>query len=279
MEARNQRGIRALLSLSARRIVGVTALLSAIGLGTVAARALDARHLPVARLPRLENPPVSAGPASAGAPAPAAIEATAPLRQLEPRPGNRAPLVRDAHFTNERVTALGDLRLSVEAWDPDGDPISLRTTWWIDGERVDTDAPVLTRDRFSRGKRLRAFVVASDGSHESEAFATPEIVVENAPPMITTYPTGFDATGAFVYPIGVIDADGDRDLEFRLVEGPAGMRIEAHEGTLTWRPGIEQVGRHAVRVEVHDGRGGSESQVFALKVRRVPTPAADLAER
>jgi hypothetical protein len=164
-------------------------------------------------------------------------------------------------------------------WDPDGDPVTVRTTWTVDGREVDTRIPVLERSLFSRGAHIQAAVVALDGIHESQPFFTREIVVANAPPLMTTFPKGFDATGSFVYPMGAIDLDGDRGLEFHLIEGPPGMRIEAHDGTLTWRPGSDQGGRHSVRVEVRDGHGGRESQSFELDVRRpVPAPSA-LAER
>ena len=213
---------------------------------------------------------VSTPPQAPGGPASASLD-------WQRDASNRAPVVRQARFGRAEVNALGDLRLLVEAHDPDGDSVRLRTGWWVNEDYLETPAPVLTRDRLARGDRVRARVYASDGSKESPGFDVAEIVVGNAPPMITTFPNGFDASGAFVYPIGVIDADGDRDLEYVLVEGPAGMRIEAHEGTLTWRPGPDQVGRHAVRIEVRDGRGGSESQAFTLEVDSAAAPGADLA--
>jgi hypothetical protein len=165
------------------------------------------------------------------------------------------------------LTASRDLRLEVRATDPDGDILQLRTWWNIDGHEFETVSPRLPKAKLYRGATLTARVVAFDGSHESAAFVTKTIVVENAAPVITTFPGHFDGLETFVYPIAAIDPDGDRGLQYHLANGPAGMVIKPDEGTLTWQPGSEQNGRHTVRLEVRDGQGGVQHQVFDLYVR------------
>ena len=273
-------------SFSGRGLAGVIALLSVLGFGTAAVPALLARPFPRAH-DRPPVPPVASAPETAdAAPEPGGTPESVPASRSagraaarRPRPDNRAPVVRRADFGSRTITTRGDLRLQIEAWDPDGDPLTIRTTWHLGGRVIETATPVLPRSAFARGDRLRATVVVGDGQDESPAFETDAFVVANAPPTITTFPKGFDATGSFVYPLGAVDPDGDRNLAFRLREGPDGMRIEAHEGTLTWRPRPGQTGRHRVVVEVDDGRGGLESQVFVLQVRRPLTPRSKLAER
>lgn len=293
MHARAKRRDRCLPRLSGQTLSGVIVLILAAGFATSAFPSLVSRSIarpdPFAsqppRIPSALAPPVSAGGPEGGLSAAGEAPGTGPAGSAEavpdraPRPGNRPPIVEAVRFASDVVTTRGDLRLQIQAWDPDGDPLTVRTRWQLDGRPLEGTRPILARSDFVRGSRLRATVIADDGSHQSEPFTTPEIVVANAPPTITTFPKGFDATGAFVYPLGAVDPDGDHRLEFLLLEGPRGMRIEAHEGTLTWRPRADQAGSHRVHLEVRDGYGGSESQVFVLEVR--PGRAADgsLAER
>ncbi len=273
MDANARHRDRALPPLSGQTLSGVAALLAVCGFAFVALPPLlsgaSTRSMPFAEGPE----PVAVSAPGPEAPPPEAVPPAAPApAALVPRPGNRPPTLRRVEFTRERVTAQSDLRLQVEVFDPDGDPVSLHTTWHLPSGPLATPTPVLPREHLERGARLQVTVVAADGSHESEPWVSGKIVVGNAAPTITTFPRGFDANGAFVYPIGAVDPDDDPLLEFALVEGPPGMRIEAHEGTLTWRPRPEQAGRHRVRVEVSDGLGGRSAQVFVLWVR-TPRPA------
>lgn len=278
MQARERRGDRALPSLSGQSLSGAMALLAVLGFATTALPSLQPDPKVLSRPEPRSAPP----PAPVSAPGPAApATPPAPAAAVPPAPSvpNHPPVVRRADFPDSRVTALGDLRLAIEAFDPEGDPIDLRTTWRVGAVEIVTPTPVLPRQRFARGDRIRASVVALDGRDESAPFETREVVVANAAPRILSFPTGFDATGAFVYPIEAIDPDGDRDLGYRLLEGPDGMRIEAREGVLRWHPRADQLGRHAVRIEVHDGRDGREVQAFTLDVTRPSTPEQRLGER
>jgi len=68
----------------------------------------------------------------------------------------------------------------------------------------------------------------------------------------------------FVYQAKASDKDGDK-LGYRLLEGPAGARIDAITGRLTWdKP---QPGRQGFRIEVTDGKGGTAEQQFSIDFR------------
>ena len=284
MDAARRIHRRTLPNVSGRTLSGVIALVAVLGFGTASLPSLLADGLPD------PNPLVATArtrSVSAGEPDQAPIVSSEAAR---PDPGARAPFpphdadnaapsVEQVRFAQERLTSSCDLRLRIQASDPDGDPLSIRTTWIVDGHELEMDQPVLERSRFSRGSRVQVSVIVSDGHSESPAFLTNEIVVVNAAPHITTFPTGFDATGSFVYPMGAIDPDGDRDLEFRLVEGPPGMRLDAHEGVVAWMPASNQSGTHLVRIEVRDAHGGQQSQSFDLHVRDPVRGGSHLAER
>ncbi|MCY2989176.1 MAG: PKD domain-containing protein, partial [Planctomycetota bacterium] len=105
----------------------------------------------------------------------------------------------------------------------------------------------------------------------------------------------------YQYPLQALDPDGD-ELTFSLVAGPPGMTISPRadnvgqafqpdvqvgqafqpdsqagkpdlragvESLLTWTPDAAQLGSHPITLRVSDGRGGSDTQTFLLKVVNV----------
>jgi hypothetical protein len=189
---------------------------------------------------------------------------------------NRPPTIQSVVFGSDSVSAASDLRLRISASDPDGEIIRVRTRWAIDGMIVKTETPVLPRSHLRRGASIRAAVVATDGTGKSAPFVTHEIIVANAPPRFTTFPSGFDPAGSFLYFLQARDPDLGDDLEFRLLQGPRGMQIEPDAEVLEWHPRFHQSGRHPVRVEVRDRHGGVDVQAFELVVD--PAAARDLGE-
>ena len=82
------------------------------------------------------------------------------------------------------------------------------------------------------------------------------------------------SSSQFRYRLRARDPDADRNLRYRLASGPKGMQIDPMLGEVTWRPDPEQVGRHAVEVEVVDPHGAITAQEFYLTVNVEPeTPA------
>jgi hypothetical protein len=211
----------------------------------------------------------------------AAQPVAAPATPLEPAhaavAGNAAPVIDSVTIRGDAVTAAADLRLDVSAVDADSDPVRLRTRWTIGERDLETSSAVLPRTEIRRGDRIRAVVFATDGESESAPFALPAIHVGNAVPAITSFPQGFEPSGAFAYPVAAADADGDAEFEVRLVRGPAGMVLV--QETLRWTPGSDQNGTHTVEVEVRDGRGGVARQTFDLNVRARRPDRSSLAQR
>ena len=74
------------------------------------------------------------------------------------------------------------------------------------------------------------------------------------------------------YDVEASDADAGDVLSYALVQGPAGMTIEAGTGQLHWTPGVAQTGTHDVSVKVTDAGGLSATQSFQLTVAPVAVP-------
>ena len=261
---------------------GVTGLLAALGFAFAVVWPSVGPQLHLLQ-PSVYEPPARAALRAARDPALPAPDTGARADPAEDTPSarpafssNTIPVIQSVSvYGGGPVTAASDLRLDVAATDPDGDRLQLTTHWTINGRALETTRPILPRSEIRRGDRVTARVVAWDGLAASEAFTTSAIAIGNASPTIVTFPSGFDASGAFVYPITAVDPDGDADLEIRLVEAPAGMFLDARDATLRWSPDASQAGLHAVRLEVHDGRGGASDQAFDLRVGRGhPTPSS-----
>ena len=74
----------------------------------------------------------------------------------------------------------------------------------------------------------------------------------------------------YAYPVVAEDDDGDA-INFKLLKGPSGMRLENYFGvpnTLVWSPSAELIGGppYEVEIEADDGRRGATVQKFFVSV-------------
>ncbi|MEM6468299.1 MAG: putative Ig domain-containing protein [Planctomycetota bacterium] len=80
---------------------------------------------------------------------------------------------------------------------------------------------------------------------------------------------GFSPFGdTYNYQLLATDADDDI-LTYELLAVPTGMTLTT-AGHLSWSPGTDDVGHHAVAVQVSDGRGGFDTQEFTVCVHPDP---------
>jgi fibro-slime domain-containing protein/RHS repeat-associated protein len=69
----------------------------------------------------------------------------------------------------------------------------------------------------------------------------------------------------YTYQVQANDPNGD-PLAYDLLTAPDGMKIDSATGLITWNPGADKVGAHNVSLKVTDGRGGFDTQSYALQV-------------
>ncbi|WP_145018444.1 Ig-like domain-containing protein [Geobacter argillaceus] len=102
--------------------------------------------------------------------------------------------------------------------------------------------------------------------------------VPNRSPTITTatLPDGHSGR-SYSTPVTALDPDGDV-LTFSLLAGaPAGMTI-SQAGALSWLPGAETEGNtYPVSVSVSDGRGGTDSRQYSVKIPDTTPPSVSLS--
>lgn len=193
---------------------------------------------------------------------------------------NRAPELVGVRIDPFEGVKIGTELVAVpDARDPDGDGVDFSYHWRVNGRPVEG----ATGERFStsslkRGDSIQVRVVASDGSAETPPLDSAPVLVGNSAPVITSLPGGVSADGEFRYAVQTSDPDGDRNLRFRLEQGPEGARMDPVLGEVAWSARRDHVGRHAFEVVVTDGHGGEVRQRFEVEVREVPRTAGDAAD-
>jgi hypothetical protein len=191
---------------------------------------------------------------------------------------NRVPKIVGVTIEPGRQVVAGTpIVAHPEGREPDGDAITYRYDWEVNGRRRQETGPALETRRLKRGDVVRLRITAGDGTARSEP-AEVSIQIVNAPPRIVSRPPSRLDPGGFLYRVAAEDPDGDVGLQFQLEKAPEGMEIDPLSGAIRWEPRPDQVGEHPVAVIADDLQGGRSRQSFELTVgmpEAIPAAAAD----
>ena len=186
--------------------------------------------------------------------------------------GNRRPTVEEI-----RIHIRGNVEGQLGRWvadpvgrDLDGDEITYRYSWIVNGRSIEHYTAELDRATRKRGDEIRLIVWAMDGESESAPLKSALFTIGNSAPDIVSRPPGMDPSGLFTYAVQARDRDGDRGLRYSLDQGPKGMTIDAFSGELRWQASYRQAGEHIVVIGVDDRHGGVTTQTFYLEVSTGP---------
>lgn len=128
---------------------------------------------------------------------------------------NQAPIVERVDLEPAEIRHGTRVYAAAQGSDPDGDPVTFRFAWYVNGRRIDgeTDS-YLTADMVYRGDELRAEAVASDWGSDSVPVSSVPVEVRNTPP-VASPPTVTSADGLYngqearCVPGEARDVDGD----------------------------------------------------------------------
>jgi len=182
--------------------------------------------------------------------------------------GNREPLIEALYLAPDGEIAPGQaVTAAPRALDPDGDPLEYEFVWVLNGQVVrGAEEAAFATDRLKRGDRLQARVRVSDGEAFSPIAESMTLELANSAPRFKGLPEIAATEGAFHADLEAQDPDGDHSLRFRLIEGPPGLTVDAVSGRVSWRPGADAAGTHAVEVAVGDSFGAESAMRFELTV-------------
>ncbi|TAJ23410.1 MAG: hypothetical protein EPO64_11280 [Nitrospirae bacterium] len=98
---------------------------------------------------------------------------------------NRAPSVRSARIAPNPVLLNGSILVQVDGEDMDGDPLTFRYHWLVNGDRIEGQTQSTLNPRLAkRGDLLAVDVVPFDGKVEGVPYRTDPVVVGNTPPEV-----------------------------------------------------------------------------------------------
>ena len=220
---------------------------------------------------------------------PIQVEVVASDRESESEPfvaksgvANRRPTLLEIRIETQAAEdeGMGSWLAKPVAEDPDGDRLSFRYDWLINGRSSGHTRASLARSDSKPGDEIGLRAWASDGISESQPLTSLSFSVGNSPPEIVSRPPPLEETGLFLYVVRATDRDGDTDFVYALEKSPKGMTIDAQSGEIRWQASLENGGEHEVRISVDDGKGGRAHQGFYVQVEMtLPPPRFGLDAR
>lgn len=177
---------------------------------------------------------------------------------------NQPPEIKEISFYPEQPTAADTISLTVDASDPDGEPISIRPTWFVNGEEVPSAAGMeLSNNYFKKKDKVRASVRVSDGTAEIVRESN-DLVIANRPPVMD--PNSGVVSSLDGAQFRATDPDED-PITWRLEGEPRGMRIEPN-GTVRYQGAAEEPGgSYTVAIIADDGDGGFSRLEFPINIQ------------
>jgi hypothetical protein len=109
---------------------------------------------------------------------------TAMIEQHDASHVNSAPAIHSLDFVPQRAAPGEEVQAVATASDPDGDPVTLRYSWTIDGRRLLETGPRIRLPANATNSSIAVTVVATDGEDQSEA-TTAHFRAGNRAPRLT----------------------------------------------------------------------------------------------
>ncbi len=183
---------------------------------------------------------------------------------------NRPPVIVSPG--DRTINASQLLTLTIDATDPDGDPVTLTVSPLPTGASfVDTTRTLSWRPVTGQAGVYPLTITASDGKLSTTASFRLTVLAVNRPPVINAIA---DATASEGRPltiaISVSDPDGD-PVTLSISTLPVGALFNAALRTLTWTPTFGQAGTYPITITASDGTASSMSS-FTITVTHTNRP-------
>jgi hypothetical protein len=174
---------------------------------------------------------------------------------LEVVAGNTPPEIGDVRLEPKALTTGGTVKAVAAGTDPDGDPVRMRFTWFVDDKEVPGEGEQMVLSGVKKGSWIHVRVSTHDGTAEGSWKYSPKYLVVNSLPVVKSRPPEeIPPDRRFSYRIEAEDPDGD-PLSYDLVKSPPGMVLSG--STLEWEVPEDVFGKTLeVVVAISDGDGG-----------------------
>ncbi|PID55695.1 hypothetical protein CSB45_14780 [candidate division KSB3 bacterium] len=160
-------------------------------------------------------------------------------------------------------------RYDVNATDSENDPLTYTRIINPEGMVVNPDTGGIVWDPTGDdvGEHpVEVLVEDGYGGSDTQSFVVAVTEESNTNPIISSMPDTVTLIDKlYAYTIEAIDPDSE-PLNYSLFRAPDGMSIDSDSGLISWTPAAGQLGEHAVKVIVEDGRGAGASQSSSVYV-------------
>lgn len=176
---------------------------------------------------------------------------------------NAPPETASIKLLTELVKPGDTVGVEVTGRDADGDNVTFRYEWTINGEPAGNEERIGRPVR--RGDRVSVKVTPFDG----ESYGHPVELsreIQNLPPIIQEHGE-FQFDGKlYTYQVKASDPDGD-PLNYAIESPAEGMTIDKSSGLLAWNVPAEFRGKKSVTVVVTDGHGGAAKYILNINIQ------------
>ncbi|MGB9734905.1 MAG: putative Ig domain-containing protein [bacterium] len=178
------------------------------------------------------------------------------------------PVITSITLEPQSPTIASTVYARVKTFDPDGDQVSLRYQWYVNGSPVNNDSgDSFSCSSYRHGDLISVVATPSDGEETGVSVASNSIYIQDSPPVIVSTPPTSITGSTFYYKVEATDLDND-PLSYRLESAPPGMTIDK-DGNISWDVKNAPLSSAVpVKVVVDDGYGGKASQTFTLNIEK-----------
>ncbi len=165
-------------------------------------------------------------------------------------------------------TIASTIHAAVQTFDADGDSVSLKYQWYVNGNPVsDQTGDSLSCGSYKHGDMVYVMVTPSDEEKTGVSVTSAYISIQDTPPVIVSVPPTSITGSTFSYKVEALDIDNDQ-LSYKLESAPQGMTINS-DGVITWNTQDVTLPFHAtIKVVVDDGFGGRAYQTFNVNIEK-----------
>ena len=174
---------------------------------------------------------------------------------------NSPPVILKSRLLPPMPRASSDLAVDLKTNDIDGDNISFKYKWTLNGRFAGEENSLDTE--LKRDDIITVEVTPYDNEAYGKNIKLKSKVF-NSPPVISESTPSFDGK---TYKYRIIATDPDKDaLTYKFVEGPDGMSVDPASGIMTWevQPGDE--GLYEAKVSVSDNHGAKLIVPFTILI-------------
>ncbi len=177
---------------------------------------------------------------------------------------NQPPTI--APIPQRTAYAGKQLRFNVNAFDPDGDPLTFSLVNPPAGASIDPNSGLFSWTPPPAPLGAVSFTVRAADSGDASADAQFTVNVVDDAPVLETPPTRTGHPGQETsFYANAYDTNGDT-LTFRVTAGPNGVSIDPNSGRFSWTPTWNQLGSHSITIEAVDPSNLTDSKQFTIVV-------------